>query len=249
MCQYSAINGVMTDWHTQHLMQLGYSAAGLIMVEATAVEKIGRITHNCVGIYNNKCIFSLKKNLQLAKSVASNKSYFGIQLAHAGRKASTQRPWEGRSALTKKEKPWKTICPSPIPFQKTWHVPQEMKLSDIERVKKQFISASLKAVEIGFDLIEIHGTHGYLLHQFLSSISNKRKDKYGGNLENRMRFGLEVVKNVREVWSSEKPLFFRISSVDGAENGSSFEENIIFLKCRKKKLRKQQAFWPCDKKY
>ena len=101
MCQYSAINGVMTDWHTQHLMQLGYSAAGLIMVEATAVEEIGRITHNCVGIYDDKCIISLKKNLQLAKSVASNKSCFGIQLAHAGRKASTQRPWEGRSARSK----------------------------------------------------------------------------------------------------------------------------------------------------
>ena len=165
MCQYSAINGIMTDWHTQHLMQLGYSAAGLIMVEATAVEEIGRITHNCVGIYNEKCIQSLKKNLQLAKSVAPNKSYFGIQLAHAGRKASTQRPWEGRSTLTKEENPWKTICPSPIPFQETWHVPQEMKISDIERVKKQFISASLKAIEIGFDLIEIHATH------FISFIS------------------------------------------------------------------------------
>ena len=135
------------------------------------------------------CFF--KKNLQLAKSVAPNKSCFGIQLAHAGRKASTQRPWE-EEVLLQKQKTWKTISSSPIPFQETWHVPQEMKLSDIERVKKQFISASLKAVEIGFDLIEIHGTHGYLLHQFLSPISNKRKDKYGGSLENRMRFPLEV---------------------------------------------------------
>ena len=116
MCQYSAINGVMTDWHTQHLMQLGYSAAGLIMIEATAVEEIGRITHNCVGIYDNKCIVSLKKNLQLAKSVAPNKSCFGIQLAHAGRKASTQRPWEGRSALTKGENLGKLYVRHQYPF-------------------------------------------------------------------------------------------------------------------------------------
>jgi len=230
MCQYSAINGVMTDWHTQHLMQLGYSAAGLIMVEATAVEKIGRITHNCVGIYDNKCIVSLKKNLQLAKSVAPNKSCFGIQLAHAGRKASTQRPWEGRSALTKGEKPWKTISPSPIPFQETWHVPEEMKLSDIERVKKKFISASLKAVEIGFDLIEIHGTHGYLLHQFLSPISNKRKDKYGGSLENRMRFPLEVFSSVKKTLPKDFPLGMRITGTEWENNGINEDEASIFAK-------------------
>ena len=230
MCQYSAINGIMTDWHTQHLMQLGYSAAGLIMVEATAVEEIGRITHNCVGIYNEKCIQSLKKNLQLAKSVAPNKSYFGIQLAHAGRKASTQRPWEGRSSLTKEENPWKTICPSPIPFQETWHVPQEMKISDMERVKKQFISASLKAVEIGFDLIEIHGTHGYLLHQFLSPISNKRKDKYGGSLENRMRFPLEIFSSVKACLPKDFPLGMRITGTEWENNGIDENEATIFAK-------------------
>ena len=228
MCQYSAINGIMTDWHTQHLMQLGYSAAGLIMVEATAVEEIGRITHNCVGIYNEKCKQSLKKNLQLAKSVAPNKSYFGIQLAHAGRKASTQRPWEGRSSLTKEENPWKTICPSPIPFQETWHVPQEMKISDMERVKKQFISASLKAVEIGFDLIEIHGTHGYLLHQFLSPISNNRKDKYGGNIENRMRFPLEIFSSVKGVLPKNFPLGMRITGTEWENNGIDENEATIF---------------------
>jgi len=229
MCQYSAINGVMTDWHTQHLMQLGYSAAGLIMVEATAVEEIGRITHNCVGIYDDKCILSLKKNLQLAKSVAPNKSCFGIQLAHAGRKASTQRPWEGRGALTKADKPWKTICPSPIPFQETWHVPQEMRLSDIERVKKQFISASLKAVEIGFDLIEIHAAHGYLFHQFISPISNQRKDKYGGNLDNRMRFPLEVFEEIAKV-SNNLPIGMRITGTEWEENGIEIEDALVFSK-------------------
>ncbi len=230
MCQYSAINGEMTNWHTQHLMQLGYSAAGLIMVEATAVEKIGRITHNCVGIYDDKCTISLKKNLQLAKSVAPNNSRFGIQLAHAGRKASTQRPWEGRSYLSKKENPWKTICPSPIPFHESWHVPQEMKLSDIERVKKKFISASLKAVEIGFDLIEIHGTHGYLLHQFLSPISNKRKDKYGGNLENRMRFPLEIFSSIKSVLPNDFPLGMRITGTEWENNGIDQNEATIFAK-------------------
>ncbi len=230
MCQYSAINGVMTDWHTQHLMQLGYSSAGLIMVEATAVEKIGRITHNCVGIYDDKCVISLKRNIQLAKSVTPKKSFFGIQLAHAGRKASTQRPWEGRSTLRKEENSWKTIGPSPIPFQETWHVPQEMKLLDIERVKKQFISASLKAVKIGFDLIEIHGAHGYLIHQFLSPISNKRKDKYGGNVENRMRFPLEIFSSVKGCLPKDFPVGMRITGTEWENNGIDENEATIFAK-------------------
>ena len=124
MCQYSAVDGVMTDWHTQHLMQLGYSAAGLIMVEATAVERVGRITHNCVGIYNDLCESSIKKTLEQARSVAPTNTSFGIQLAHAGRKASTQRPWEGRKSLTCEEDPWITKGASPVPFDIGWHVPQ-----------------------------------------------------------------------------------------------------------------------------
>ena len=229
MCQYSAINGVMTDWHTQHLMQLGYSGASLIIVEATAVEEIGRITHNCVGIYNDKCIISLRKNLQLAKSVSPKNSYFGIQLAHAGRKASTQRPWEGRGSLSKSEQPWKTISPSAIPFQETWHVPQKMEIPDIERVKKKFITASLNAVKIGFDLIEIHATHGYLLHQFLSPISNKRTDKYGGNLENRMRFPLEIFSSVKDALPKDFPLGMRITGTEWEKNGIDENEATIFV--------------------
>ena len=228
MCQYSAINGVMTDWHTQHLMQLGYSGASLIIVEATAVEEIGRITHNCVGIYNDKCIISLRKNLQLAKSVSPKNSCFGIQLSHAGRKASTQRPWEGRGSLSKNEQPWKTISPSAIPFQETWHVPQKMEISDIERVKKNFITASLNAVKIGFDLIEIHATHGYLLHQFLSPISNKRKDKYGGNLKNRMRFPLEIFSSIKDVLIKDFPIGVRITGTEWENNGIDENESTIF---------------------
>ena len=121
MCQYSAVDGVMTDWHTQHLMQLGYSGAGLVMIEATAVERIGRITHHCTGIYNDFCELSIKKILDQAKSVSSKKTSFGIQLAHAGRKASTQRPWEGRKSLTEEENPWRTAGPSSLAFDQGWH--------------------------------------------------------------------------------------------------------------------------------
>ena len=230
MCQYSAKNGLMNDWHFQHLSQFGFSGAGLVMIESTAVENIGRITQNCTGIYDDECLSSIKTIMEKVKALSLNKVKFGIQLGHAGRKAPTQRPWEGRSALTKSEKPWKTISSSPIPFQETWHVPQEMKLSDIERVKKKFISASLKAVEIGFDLIEIHGTHGYLLHQFLSPISNKRKDKYGGSLENRMRFPLEVFSSVKKTLPKDFPLGMRITGTEWENNGINEDEASIFAK-------------------
>ena len=165
MCQYSSVDGAMTDWHTQHLMQLGYSGAGLIMIEATAVERIGRITHHCVGLYNDFCERSIKKTLEQAKSVSQKKTAFGIQLAHAGRKASSQRPWEGRKSLTKEEDPWSTKGPSSLAFDEDWHVPETIENSDLENIKSKFVEASLRSVRIGFDLIEIHGTHGYLFHQ------------------------------------------------------------------------------------
>ena len=151
MCQYSAVDGVMTDWHIQHLMQLGYSAAGLIMVEATAVERIGRITHNCVGIYNDLCESSIKKTLEKARSVAPINTSFGIQLAHAGRKASTQRPWEGRKSLTEEEDPWITRSASPAPFDIGWHVPQTLSETDMKKIKSTFGEAANRSEKIGFD--------------------------------------------------------------------------------------------------
>ena len=230
MCQYSAADGVMTDWHSQHLMQLGYSGAALVMVEATAVERIGRITHHCVGIYNDICEVAIKKTLDQAKFVAPKSTAFGIQLAHAGRKASTQRPWEGRKSLTEEENPWITIAPSKLEFDDGWHVPSYMEVRDLNRIKKRFVEAAVRAVKIGFDLIEIHGTHGYLFHQFLSSISNHRKDDFGGSLENRMRFPLEVFKAIKEGIPDGFPLGVRVTGTEWDQNGINENEAIIFAK-------------------
>jgi 2,4-dienoyl-CoA reductase-like NADH-dependent reductase (Old Yellow Enzyme family) len=230
MCQYSAVDGVMTDWHTQHLMQLGYSAAGLVMVEATAVERAGRITHHCTGLYNDFCEISFKKTLDQAKFVSPKSTAFGIQLAHAGRKASTQRPWEGRKSLTENQNPWRTVAPSSIAFEDGWHIPEYLTKEDLERIKKNFVESALRAVKVGFDLIEIHGTHGYLFHQFLSSISNHRADEYGGSLENRMRFPLEVFNSIREALPINFPLGMRITGTEWDKDGIDESEAIIFSK-------------------
>ena len=241
MCQYSAVDGVMTDWHTQHLMQLGYSGAGLVMVEATAVERSGRITHHCAGLYNEFCATSLKETLAKAKTVASPNTCFGIQLSHAGRKASTQRPWEGRKNLTDEENPWPTLSASSIPFDNGWHIPYSMTKKDMDRIKKKFVEAALKSIQIGFDLIELHGTHGYLLHQFLSSISNKRNDEYGGSIENRMRFPLEVFSAVKEVLPEGFPIGFRITGTEWEKNGINENEAITFAQ----KLQKIGCHYLC----
>ena len=153
MCQYSAVDGVMTDWHTQHLMQLGYSGAGLVMIEATAVERVGRITHHCAGLYNEFCAKSLKEIFVKAKAVASPNTSFGIQLSHAGRKASSQRPWEGRKSLKDEEDPWPTLSASSIPFDDDWHIPHSMSKNDMDRIKKKFVEAAIMSLQIGFDLI------------------------------------------------------------------------------------------------
>ena len=236
MCQYSAVDGVMTDWHIQHLMQLGYSAAGLIMVEATAVERIGRITHNCVGIYNDLCEASIKKTLDLARSVAPTDTSFGIQLAHAGRKASYLRPWDGASPITENDKvepAWQTIGPSAIPINNSSPVPKEMTVEDINKVREDFKKAAQRADKAGFDIIEIHGAHGYLLHSFFSPLSNQRNDQYGGSFENRIRFALEIIDDIKSVWPDNKPLFYRLSSIDAPGQGANLEDNIMLAKSLK----------------
>ena len=229
MCQYSAKNGLMNDWHFQHLSQFGFSGAGLVMIESTAVENIGRITHNCTGIYDEDCLSSIKTIMEKVKALSLNKVKFGIQLGHAGRKASTQRPWEGRSYLRHNENPWKTIAPSAIPFDKDWPIPQEMNEDDLQRAKMAFIDATRRSVKAGFDLIEIHAAHGYLLHQFISPLSNQRKDKYGGSLDNRMRFPLEVFEEVVKV-SNNLPIGMRITGTEWEENGIEIEDALVFSK-------------------
>ena len=151
MCQYSAENGLMNDWHFQHLSQFGFSGAGLVMVESTAVENIGRITHNCTGIYDDDCLLSIKTTMEKVKALSLNEVKFGIQLGHAGRKASTQRPWEGRSYLRHNQNPWKTIAPSAIPFDKDWPIPQEMNDDDLQRVKQLLLMQQEEVLKL--DLI------------------------------------------------------------------------------------------------
>jgi 2,4-dienoyl-CoA reductase-like NADH-dependent reductase (Old Yellow Enzyme family) len=228
MCQYSAEDGCASDWHLAHLGMLANSGAGLLVVEATHVERHGRITHGCLGLYSDDC------EATLAHVIATGRRYgtakFGVQLAHAGRKASSQRPWEGGGALKPGEDPWETIAPSALPFGPGWHVPREMTAADIERVREAFVAAAARAVRIGFDAIELHGAHGYLIHSFMSPLSNRRGDRYGGSPENRMRFALEVARAVRAVVPRTVALGARITGSDWLDGGLTPADAVGFTK-------------------
>jgi len=228
MCQYSAQDGEIMDWHQVHYGKLAYGGAGLVMLEASAVEARGRISHGDLGIWAQRHIAPLARVAELIRGAGSVP---GIQLAHAGRKGSAQRPWDGGAAVTKAnvptdEMPWTCIAPSPIAVADNWPIPDQMTTREIAEVTIAWQQAAIRALQAGFDVIEIHGAHGYLLHQFLSPIINKREDDYGGSRENRMRFALEVTKAVREVWPAGKPLFFRVSAVDGDEGGWALDDTI-----------------------
>jgi 2,4-dienoyl-CoA reductase-like NADH-dependent reductase (Old Yellow Enzyme family) len=227
MCQYSATDGRANDWHLMNAMQLAISGAGLIVLEATAVEPGARITHGCLGLYDDATEAALGRVMDSARAVAPQGTRWGIQLGHAGRKASAQRPWEGRGALGEGENPWQTEGPSAIPFHESWHTPREMTRDDIDRVRSAFVSAARRAVKLGFDVIEIHAAHGYLLHQFLSPLSNTRQDEYGGSLENRMRFTLEVAEAVKRVLPSHVALGFRITGTEWLPEGISTDEAVL----------------------
>ncbi len=229
MCQYSASDGTVGEWHTQHLTQLGYSGAGWVVVEATAVERSGRISHGCVGLYSDDNEAALRNVLTTARRWAGP-TKFGIQLAHAGRKASTRRPWEGGAALTPPEAPWQTISSSELPFHESWHTPHALTHQEIAQQLEAWSAATRRAVRAGFDILEVHCAHGYLIHQFLSPLSNRREDEYGGSLENRMRFPLAVIKAVREAMPASMPLGIRVSSTDWAPNGWDIAQTIEFVK-------------------
>ena len=194
MCQYSADDGVASDWHINHLGMLASSGAALLVVEATGIERRGRITHGCLGLYSDDCEAALARVIAHCRRYGTAK--LGIQLAHAGRKASARRPWEGSQPLSPAEDPWETIAPSAIPFGPDWPVPRAMTAADMERVRDNFVEAAKRAVRVGVDAIELHAAHGYLIHSFLSPISNKRSDRYGGSLTARMRYPLEVAQAV-----------------------------------------------------
>lgn len=230
MCQYSAVDGCATEWHLQHLMQLAISRAGLVILEATAVERRGRITHGCLGLYNDANAAALERVLAAARGVAHPETKFGIQLAHAGRKASASRPWEGGRALTEAEDPWPTMAPSALPVGRGWHTPQAMGLERIESTVAAFAQAARRAMALGFEAVELHGAHGYLLHQFLSPLSNQRQDQYGGSLDNRMRFPLQVARAVRAVVPRSHIVGMRITGDDWHRDGIQPDEAVAFAR-------------------
>ena len=229
MCMYSAEEGVPEDFHFVHYASRAQGGTGLIIVEATAVEPRGRITNRCTGIWNREQALAFSK---IVKFVHENsKTKMGIQLAHAGRKAST---WNGVQVSA--EEGWQTVAPSPIPYKEGERVPHELSLEEIKKIIQDFKNAAIRALEAGFDLVEIHAAHGYLIHQFLSPLSNSRTDEYGGSFDNRIRFLLEIVDAVNEVMDEEHPLFVRISADEYAEKGWTLEQSIMLskiLKCRK----------------
>lgn len=197
MCQYSADDGSASDWHQFHLTSLGLSGAGLVILEATAVERIGRITHGCLGLYSDANERALDRAMTSARGLAPQGTKFGIQIAHAGRKAASLRPWEGNRGLAEGEDPWPTVAPSAIPFGDGHAPPRAFAEADFDRVREAFVAAARRAARIGFDLIELHMAHGYLLHAFVSPIANRREDGYGGDRAGRARFPLEIARAVR----------------------------------------------------
>ena len=226
MCQYSAIDGTMTDWHLMHLGQFAVGGAGLVLVEASGVEADGRITPGCPGLYNDDNEAAMARVIKFFRDHGAAK--IGIQLAHAGRKASADLPWNGGTALTEENGAWETSAPSALPYADGWHTPTALSDQGLERIKQAFVLATERAVRLGFDVIEVHAAHGYLLHQFLSPISNQRDDQYGGSLENRMRFPLEIFAAVREA-APDTPVGVRFSATDWVDgSGWALEEATQF---------------------
>lgn len=224
MCQYSAEDGVPNDWHRIHLGRYAAAGLGLILTEATHVSRRGRITPGCAGIYSDAheaAFAGIVKELK-----AFGPAAVGIQLAHAGRKGSAHRPWDGGKPLVGAEA-WTTEAPSALPFDEGWHVPEALDQEGLARVKAEFIQAARRADRAGFDVIELHGAHGYLLHEFCSPISNQRTDGYGGDRDKRFRFPLEVFEAVRSVWPREKALGMRITGSDWmGEAGLGVEDTV-----------------------
>ncbi len=233
MCQYKAKDGIISDWHFQHYSRFAFSGLGAAFVEATGVSPEGRIGHGCTGIWADSHVGGLSK---IAKIFNEYNCLSGIQLAHAGRKASYLRPWDGASPITENDKvepAWQTIGPSAIPINNSSPVPKEMTVDDINKVREDFTKAAQRADKAGFDIIEIHGAHGYLLHSFFSPLSNQRNDQYGGSFENRIRFALEIIADIKSVWPDNKPLFYRLSSIDAPGQGANLEDNIKLAKSLK----------------
>ena len=226
MCQYSAEDGAANDWHLQHLGSLSLSGAGLVIVEQTAVEPAGRITHGCLGLYSDASEAALARVVNFCRRAGS--AALGIQLAHAGRKGSAKLSWEGGGPLPPDAGAWPTVAPSDIPFDNRWPTPEALDEVGLTRIRDAHASAVKRANRLGFDLVELLGAHGFLLHSFLSPITNQRTDSYGGSLANRMRYPLEVAAGIREVWPRDKALGMRITGTYWVDGGITPDEAGVF---------------------
>jgi len=224
MCQYSAEQGKATAWHRIHLGHLALSGAGLMILEAAAIEAADRITPQDLGLWDEVTEQALAEVINDVRKYSAMP--LGIQLGHAGRKASTDVPWRGGGFLPASEGGWQTSAPSAVPFNDSREAPQAMSLARIEDVKQAFVDSAVRADRLGLDLIEVHAAHGYLLHQFLSPLSNQRDDQYGGSLENRMRIVLEIFSAVRQAFPASKPVGVRISATDWVEGGWDLQQSI-----------------------
>jgi 2,4-dienoyl-CoA reductase-like NADH-dependent reductase (Old Yellow Enzyme family) len=223
MCQYSSKEGFANDWHLVHLGSRAVGGAALVFTEATAVSPEGRISPTDLGIWSDEHIPFLKR---ITTFIEEQGSIAGMQLAHAGRKASHAAPWTGGKALAKEEGAWTTVAPSALAFSEGEPVPQELSTAEINKIQTDFKNAASRALKAGFKVIELHAAHGYLLHEFLSPHSNKRTDQYGGSFENRILFLLELIAVVREVWPEELPLFVRISATEWVEEGWTEKDSV-----------------------
>lgn len=229
MCQYSAEDGAMTDWHIQHLGQLAASGAGLLTIEATAVEPEGRISFADVGLWDDRTEAAMARVLEAVRRHSTMR--IAIQLAHAGRKASTDLPWRGGAQLAPDhQNGWQTVAPSALPFEASENAPTALDKVGLDRIRDAFADAARRSARLGLDAIQIHGAHGYLLHEFLSPLSNRREDEYGGSLENRMRFPLEVFDAVRAAFPADRPVSVRVSGTDWVEGGWDIGQTIAFAK-------------------
>jgi 2,4-dienoyl-CoA reductase-like NADH-dependent reductase (Old Yellow Enzyme family) len=224
MCQYSSLDGVPTDWHMVHLGSRAVGGAGLVMVEATAVSPSGRISPDDSGIWNERQAEAFKP---IVRFISEQGAVPGIQLAHAGRKGSTDLPWLGGGPLTPDKRGWQPLAPSPMPFAAGHPMPKELTHGELDEIEGEFRAAARNALKAGFQVVEVHMAHGYLLHEFLSPLANKRGDQYGGSLENRLRFPLRIATAVRGEWPEGLPLFVRISATDWVDNGWDLGGSIV----------------------
>ena len=228
MCQYSAVNGEANDWHFTHINTLALSGAAMFCIEATHVEAIGRITPGCLGLWNDATEAALKPILASVRK--RSKAAVAMQIAHAGRKGSSHTPWDGGQQIPLAEGGWQTEAPSAVSHKEGELAPLALDAPGLARVRDAFVAAAKRAERLGIDALELHGAHGYLLHEFLSPISNKRIDQYGGSLQNRLRFPLEVYDAVRAVFPAQKPIGVKVSATDWVEGGWDIAQTIEFAK-------------------